>query len=224
MRSAARSTSGSQSLHAVIDLVCHSSKNSPRSSLACAGTQPSECEMKCTHCSSAGNSLRYSSRLSATGSTMGRGIPRIEQLRGRRADAAARPGAPASMAAATPPAAAASAIGVGVGVGCDVVVGVGFGVGVGVGSLGCGVARRRRRRRLSASAAASAVGGSASAVGVGVGCRASASASACARRRAASVSAARGPAADARARLEVLGHRLVEHGVALAAARGSLPT
>jgi hypothetical protein len=46
IRAAARSTSGNQSLHAVIDLVCHSSKNSPRSSLAWAGTQPSECEMK----------------------------------------------------------------------------------------------------------------------------------------------------------------------------------
>ena len=37
IRAAARSTSGSQSLHAVIDLVRHSSKNSPRSSFACAG-------------------------------------------------------------------------------------------------------------------------------------------------------------------------------------------
>ena len=46
IRSAARSTSGSQSLHAVIDFVRHSSKNSRRSSSACAGTQPSECEMK----------------------------------------------------------------------------------------------------------------------------------------------------------------------------------
>src|SRR5207249_2053428 len=64
------STSGNQSLHAVIDLVRHSSKNSTRSSLACAGTQPSECEMKCTQSSSAGNCLRYSSRLSATGSAM----------------------------------------------------------------------------------------------------------------------------------------------------------
>src|SRR5262245_57909910 len=70
IRAAARSTSGSQSLQAVIDLVRHSSKNSPRSSLACAGTQPSECEMKWTHSSSAGNALRYSSRLSATGSVM----------------------------------------------------------------------------------------------------------------------------------------------------------
>ena len=60
IRSAARSTSGSQSLHAVIDLVRHSSKNSVRSSFAFAGTQPSECEMKCTHSSSAGNCLRYS--------------------------------------------------------------------------------------------------------------------------------------------------------------------
>src|SRR5215813_12339296 len=70
IRSAARSTSGSQSFHAVIDLVRHSSKNSPRSSFACAGTQPSECEMKCTQSSSAGNCLRYSSRLSATGSAI----------------------------------------------------------------------------------------------------------------------------------------------------------
>src|SRR5512140_2992876 len=70
IRSAARSTSGSQSLHAVIDFVRHSSKNSARSSLACSGTHPSECEMKCTHSSSAGNSLRYSSRLSATSSDM----------------------------------------------------------------------------------------------------------------------------------------------------------
>jgi hypothetical protein len=46
IRSAARSTSGSQSLHAVIDLVRHSSKNSHRSSFACAGTQPSECEIR----------------------------------------------------------------------------------------------------------------------------------------------------------------------------------
>src|ERR1700710_356262 len=71
IRAAARSTSGNQSLHAVIDLVRHSSKNSSRSSLACAGTQPSECEMKCTHSSSAGNFERYSIRLSATGSAMG---------------------------------------------------------------------------------------------------------------------------------------------------------
>src|SRR4051812_11275025 len=70
IRSAARSTSGNQSLHAVIDLVCHCSKNSPRSSFAFAGTQPSECEIRCTHCSSAGNSFRYSSRLSAIGSAM----------------------------------------------------------------------------------------------------------------------------------------------------------
>ena len=70
MRAAARSTSGSQSLHAVIDFVRHSSKNSARSSFACAGTQPSECEMKCTHSSSAGNCLRYSSRLSAIGSAI----------------------------------------------------------------------------------------------------------------------------------------------------------
>src|SRR4051812_32154399 len=70
IRSAARSTSGNQSLHAVIDFVCHSSKNSPRSSFAFAGTQPSECEIRCTHCSSAGNSFRYSSRLSAIGSAM----------------------------------------------------------------------------------------------------------------------------------------------------------
>src|SRR5262249_23701357 len=54
----------------------HSSKNSPRSSFACAGTHPSECEMKCTHSSSAGNRLRYSRRLSATGSAMSRGLPR----------------------------------------------------------------------------------------------------------------------------------------------------
>src|SRR5262245_13577865 len=70
IRAAAASTSGNQSLHAVIDLVRHSSKNSPRSSLAFAGTQPSECEMKWTHSSSAGNALRYSSKLSATGSAM----------------------------------------------------------------------------------------------------------------------------------------------------------
>src|SRR6188474_288017 len=70
MRSEARSTSGSQSLHAEIDLVRHSSKNSARSSLAWAGTQPSECEMKWTHSSRAGNALRCSSRLSATGSAM----------------------------------------------------------------------------------------------------------------------------------------------------------
>src|ERR1051325_10839393 len=70
IRAAAASTSGSQSPHAVIDLVRHSSKNSARSSLAFAGTQPSECEMKWTHSSRAGNALRYSSRLSATGSAM----------------------------------------------------------------------------------------------------------------------------------------------------------
>src|ERR1044071_1394982 len=70
IRAAAASTSGSQSPHAVIDLVRHSSKNSARSSLALAGTQPSECEMKWTHSSRAGNALRYSSRLSATGSAM----------------------------------------------------------------------------------------------------------------------------------------------------------
>src|SRR5215468_2110605 len=70
IRAAAASTSGSQSLHAVIDLVRHSSKNSARSSLALAGTQPSEWEMKWTHSSSAGNALRCSSRLSATGSAM----------------------------------------------------------------------------------------------------------------------------------------------------------
>src|SRR5215471_9688607 len=71
IRAAAASTSGSQSLHAVIDLVRHSSKNSTRSSLALAGTQPSECEIRWTHSSSAGNAVRYSSRLSATGSAMG---------------------------------------------------------------------------------------------------------------------------------------------------------
>src|ERR1043165_4036077 len=48
MRSAARSTSGSQSPQAVIDFVRHSSKNSARSVAALAGTHPSECEMKCT--------------------------------------------------------------------------------------------------------------------------------------------------------------------------------
>src|SRR3954471_11931459 len=71
IRAAAASTSGSQSLHAVIDLVRHSSKYSARSSLALAGTQPSECEIRWTQSSSAGNAARYSSRLSATGSAMG---------------------------------------------------------------------------------------------------------------------------------------------------------
>src|SRR3954468_21599402 len=70
IRSAARSTSGSQSFQAVIDLVRHSSKNSPRSSKACAGTQPSECEMRWTHSSRAGKNLRYSTKLSAIGSAM----------------------------------------------------------------------------------------------------------------------------------------------------------
>src|SRR5262245_62122139 len=70
MRWAARSTSGSQSDQAVIDLVAHCSANSARSSLARPGTQPRECEMRWTHCSRAGNCARYSSRLSATGSAM----------------------------------------------------------------------------------------------------------------------------------------------------------
>src|SRR5688572_26055331 len=68
IRAPARSTSGSQSDHAVIDLVRHCSANSARSSAARAGTQPSECEIRCTHCSSAGNALRCSSSESATGS------------------------------------------------------------------------------------------------------------------------------------------------------------
>ena len=61
IRAAARSTSGSQSLHAVIDLVCQRSKNSARSSLAFAGTQPSECEIRWTQSSSAGKRGRQAS-------------------------------------------------------------------------------------------------------------------------------------------------------------------
>ena len=65
MRSEARSTSGNQSLQAVIDLVRHNSINSPMSSKACAGTQPSECEIRCTQSLSEGNLSRHTKRESA---------------------------------------------------------------------------------------------------------------------------------------------------------------
>src|SRR5687767_7400038 len=109
-RAAARSTSGNQSLHAVIDFVRQSSKNSARSSFACAGTQPSECEMKWTHSSSAGNCLRYSRRLSAIGSAMPVAY-----------HGAASPGAPASTGGGGTPASGGTAGG-GASVGCFGVV------------------------------------------------------------------------------------------------------
>ena len=46
IRPAARSTSGSQSSHAVIDLRCQSSRNSSMYSAVLIGRQPSEWEMK----------------------------------------------------------------------------------------------------------------------------------------------------------------------------------
>src|SRR3954469_16412319 len=61
IRAPARSTSRTRSDPAVIHLLRHCWANSARSSAACAGTQPSECEMKWTQSSSAGNFARHAS-------------------------------------------------------------------------------------------------------------------------------------------------------------------